>query len=107
MMRNGPFYISSKGGMIYCFSDAGGRIFHSCSMNRCVLASDLHSAKANLDRIESSDALLLLNSVTPSLIKKTSLKWNPDGELSEIDKARILDLLNERELKQCELTCNL
>ena len=36
--------------------------------------------------------------------RKTTLKWNSNGELSEIDMIRILDKLSSNELNQCELT---
>ena len=39
--------------------------------------------------------------------RKTTLKWNTNGELSEIDMLRILDSISAPELNQCELTCNL
>ena len=35
--------------------------------------------------------------------RKTTLKWNSNGELSEIDMLRILDKLSSRDLNQCEL----
>ena len=38
--------------------------------------------------------------------RKTTLKWNPNGELSEIDMLRILDKISSIDLKQCELTCD-
>ena len=38
--------------------------------------------------------------------RKTTLKWNSNGELSEIDMLRILDKLSYIELNQCELTCD-
>ena len=38
--------------------------------------------------------------------RKTTLKWNPDGELSEIDMLRILEKLSSNDLNQCELTCD-
>ena len=38
--------------------------------------------------------------------RKTTLKWNTDGELSEIDMLRILEKLSSSELNQCELTCD-
>ena len=38
--------------------------------------------------------------------RKTTLKWNTDGELSSIDMARIINTLSDTELKECELTCN-
>ena len=41
-----------------------------------------------------------------SLQRKTTLKWNSNGELSEIDMLRILDKISSSKLNQCELTCN-
>ena len=38
--------------------------------------------------------------------RKTTLKWNPNGELSELDMLRILDRISASELNQCELTCD-
>ena len=38
--------------------------------------------------------------------RKTTLKWNKNGELSEIDMLRILDKLSTNDLNQCELTCD-
>ena len=38
--------------------------------------------------------------------RKTTLKWNTNGELSSIDMARIINALSDTELKECELTCN-
>ena len=38
--------------------------------------------------------------------RKTTLKWNSNGELSEIDMLRILDKISGSELNQCELTCD-
>ena len=39
--------------------------------------------------------------------RKTTLKWNSNGDLSEIDMLRILDIISAAELNQCELTCYL
>ena len=39
--------------------------------------------------------------------RKTTLKWNSNGELSEIDMLRILERISPAELNQCELTCDL
>ena len=39
--------------------------------------------------------------------RKTTLKWNSNGELSELDMLRILDKLSTAELHQCDLTCDL
>ena len=38
--------------------------------------------------------------------RKTTLKWNVNGELSSIDMARILEALSVKELTECELACN-
>ena len=38
--------------------------------------------------------------------RKTTLKWNPNGELSEIDMLRILEKISSQDLSQCELTCD-
>ena len=38
--------------------------------------------------------------------RKTTLKWNTNGELSAIDMLRILDKISDAELNQCELTCD-
>ena len=46
------------------------------------------------------------NKSTRPAQRKTTLKWNMDGELSSIDMARIVNALSNKELKVCELTCN-
>ena len=38
--------------------------------------------------------------------RKTTLKWNSNGELSEIDMLRILEKLSSNQLNECELTCD-
>ena len=38
--------------------------------------------------------------------RKTTLKWDINGELSCIDMARIIKALSVKELSECELTCN-
>tara|TARA_Y100001978_G_scaffold53529_1_gene48066 strand:+ start:269 stop:481 length:213 start_codon:yes stop_codon:yes gene_type:complete len=38
--------------------------------------------------------------------RKTTLKWNTNGELSSIDMARIINALSLTELKECELACD-
>ena len=38
--------------------------------------------------------------------RKTTLKWNSNGELSEIDMLRILEKLSTSNLNKCELTCD-
>ena len=42
----------------------------------------------------------------PSKQRKTTLKWTADGELSAIDKARILRRLTNKQLTECELSCD-
>ena len=42
-----------------------------------------------------------------SLQRKTTLKWNNNGELSEVDMLRVLNRISSSELNQCELTCDL
>ena len=39
--------------------------------------------------------------------RKTTLKWKTNGELSSIDMTRIINDLSIKELKECELTCNI
>ena len=41
------------------------------------------------------------------LQRKTTLKWRPNGELSEIDMARILSRLNNYDLTSCDFACDL
>ena len=48
-----------------------------------------------------------LNNKKYPLQRKTTLKWNHDGELSEVDMLRILESISNNELNQCELTCEL
>jgi len=38
--------------------------------------------------------------------RKTTLKWNSNGELSEIDMLRILEKIESSDLNKCELTCD-
>ena len=45
------------------------------------------------------------NSTSPAQ-RKTTLKWDMNGELSSIDMVRIINALSDTELKECELTCN-
>ena len=39
--------------------------------------------------------------------RKTTLKWNINGELSSIDMARIINALSVTELKECVLACKI
>ena len=47
-----------------------------------------------------------MKKTTNSLQRKTTLKWNINGELSSIDMARIIKVLSVKELSECELACN-
>ena len=38
--------------------------------------------------------------------RKTTLKWNSNGELSEIDMLRILEKISATEINKCDLTCD-
>ena len=38
--------------------------------------------------------------------RKTTLKWNINGELSSIDMARIINSLSVAELRECQLACD-
>ncbi len=42
-----------------------------------------------------------------SLQRKTTLKWSNDGELSAVDMTRILEKLENVELIECDLACDL
>ena len=46
------------------------------------------------------------NKATNPAQRKTTLKWNTNGELSSIDMARIINALSVAELRECELSCN-
>ena len=39
----------------------------------------------------------------PSAQRKTTLKWDSNGELTSIDMARIVDRLTQPELNRCDL----
>ena len=47
-----------------------------------------------------------MNKSTNSPQRKTTLKWNINGELSSIDMARIINALSVKELSECEFACN-
>ena len=46
------------------------------------------------------------NKQTNPAQRKTTLKWNTNGELSSIDMVRIINALSVTELQECTLTCN-
>lgn len=35
--------------------------------------------------------------------RKTTLKWDPNGELTALDMARVINLFTDPELKRCDL----
>ena len=107
MIPKMPLYISQKGGSITCFIGNSGRIFRSCSASRFHNFSDLHSAKVYLDNLELGKRLPSVKRTDPPAQRKTTLKWNVDGNLSAVDMARILERLSDPELTQCELVCDL
>tara|TARA_B100000700_G_C14710531_1_gene698915 strand:+ start:318 stop:506 length:189 start_codon:yes stop_codon:yes gene_type:complete len=39
--------------------------------------------------------------------RKTTLKWQKDGELTAIDMTRILDRLQNAELTTCDFSCDI
>ena len=48
----------------------------------------------------------MMKKSTNSSQRKTTLKWNINGELSSIDMARIINALSVQELSECELAFN-
>ena len=106
MIKHTPIYISTKGGSIICFNRGSIRVFQSCSGTLCKFSNDLRSAKEQLDFLESNFFLSPARAFDIPLHRKTTLKWKANGELSEVDKARILSLLDPSELTECELTCD-
>ena len=47
-----------------------------------------------------------MNNKSPNIPqRKTTLKWDINGELSSIDMARIINALSVAELRECELAC--
>ncbi len=107
MLTTNPLFISPQGGSITCFKVESGRIFQSCSRNRCVYSGDLHSAKKYLENIERRNNLLAGTKENIHTQRKTTLKWSKDGELSAIDMARILERLSNPALTECDLTCSI
>ncbi len=108
MITTKPLFISTQGGSITCFKNHSGRIFRSCSRSRCVFSGDLHSAKAYLEILERKKSNLLAGAKEKiPAQRKTTLKWSDNGELSAIDMARILNRLENPELTECDLACNI
>ncbi|WP_414153590.1 hypothetical protein [Prochlorococcus sp. MIT 1341] len=99
-----PFYISPNGGVIFCFRGDSGRVFRSCFHSRCIYATDLHTAKSYLNNLESNMSHRDKTPFVHPEQRKTTLKWNSNGELSSIDMARILDCLRNPELTECTLS---
>ena len=102
MIRITPIYISSKGGSITCFNDKNKRIFQSCTARLCRYSKDLRSAKKQLEDLEANFFLGPQKFVKVSAQRKTTLKWNSDGELSAVDNARIRDGLTNPALSKCD-----
>ena len=103
MIKITPIYISPKGGSITCFSNKDKRFFQSCTLRVCRYSRNLRSAKKELHKLEANLILAPQKVVKEPAQRKTTLKWNSDGELSAVDMARILDRLTKPELSQCEL----
>ena len=38
--------------------------------------------------------------------RKSTLKWDTNGELSKIDMLRILEKISSQDLNKCELACD-
>ena len=64
-------------------------------------ATDVDNRKKLISELKK-----MKNKSTNPAQRKTTLKWNTNGELSSIDMARIINALSDTELKECELTCN-
>jgi len=47
-----------------------------------------------------------LRDMNKPIQRKTTLKWSSNGELSSVDMARIIDLLADKKLTQCALSCD-
>ena len=47
----------------------------------------------------------MINKLKNITQRKTTLKWNTNGELSSIDMARIINALSVTELRECKLAC--
>ena len=107
MITTTPLYISPRGGSITCFRGDSGRIFRSCASSRCVYSDNLHSAKTYLDNLELDKSLPAARRTDPPAQRKTTMKWNIDGDLSAVDMARILQRLSDPGLTQCDVTCDL
>ena len=102
-----PLYESPRGGSVVCFPGITGRIYRSCSANRCVYSADLHSAKSSLDNLECTNKFKANKCSEIPAQRKTTLKWNTDGSLSVVDMTRILERLSNPALTECQLACYL
>ena len=105
MKNNKPIFISPKGGSIACFRGDSGAVFLSYFSGRCIYSDDFASAKAYLNSIEKTNILHYSPTSHDLTQTQTTLKWNPDGEISSVDMARIVNRLGARDLTSCELTC--
>tara|TARA_Y100001968_G_C19389688_1_gene734861 strand:+ start:714 stop:1058 length:345 start_codon:yes stop_codon:yes gene_type:complete len=103
-----PFHTTPQGGSILCLEGLAGRIFRACYANQCTYTDNLHSAKSFLDFVERKAIKFLPSGKKIEKIpfqRKTTLKWNEDGSLSSIDMARILSRLEQKDLTECDLSC--
>ena len=107
MLLAAPIYENKKGGYIYCLPSSQLRIFKSCSAGNCIYSSSLRSAKAQLDSLEAHHKLMPGSSPINYNQRKTTLKWNTNGELSSTDMARVLQVLSKPELLSCDFSCAL
>ncbi len=48
----------------------------------------------------------LLRNMKKTIQRNITLKWTFNGDLSSIDMARIIQLLDNKELTQCSLACD-
>ena len=106
MIKNGFSYTSHNGGSIVVFQSSDKRVFLSCFSGNCLYSSDLYSAKLNLNDLENITKLLPSEVDKISSQRKTTLKWNSNGELTAFDMTRVLSLLSPPELKMCDLSCD-
>ena len=103
IIKNYTYLYQPKRRLNYLFSNKDKRFFQSCTLRVCRYSRNLRSAKKELDKLEANFFLAPQKVVKEPAQRKTTLKWNSDGELSAVDMARILDRLTKPELSQCDL----
>ena len=108
MLNKKTIYSTKNGGSITCFKSKEGRLFQACLSGHCLYSDNLHSAKVNLKCLESKTKILSgKRHLRISKQRNSTLKWRSDGELTSIDMARILQLLEPQELTICEFSCDI